>query len=294
MAKKNIARTAIEGGRTSSNTWRRRESNRDERAKARCIIASAQNDVEELADAVMTPREHVSKEFDDKLGPVYRWLDSHVGELWNDVRSKITAKFDGRTTAGRHILHDHILREVRLLGDLKDYYWYHVDENGLLQKSRKRGKYWLVGAVAEPREPISNRKKTLILRWLGQRRIGVRGDKVYWFEPTFSRSNIVVTWGEERNQWYRSQAYWIDKDNLYFWTKEKRPLYEVTSDPMVPMKAKGYEEYLSRYWGYSGYRQGKELSKKDMKFWLSIPAWLRTNILKHSPLNPPPKPKYYW
>lgn len=45
-----------------------------------------------------------TKWFSDCLGPLYRWLESHVGEYWDDVYSKLCQILDITTLSGQHIV----------------------------------------------------------------------------------------------------------------------------------------------------------------------------------------------
>ena len=111
MSTKNLARTILEAGRTSAGTWGRREDNRVERAKTRQALAAVRDAAD--ADEVLLPVAKKWNRFlDDKLGAPERWLASHVGRPWDKVRSELFARFDTRTLAGRHIVHDHMLRWV--------------------------------------------------------------------------------------------------------------------------------------------------------------------------------------
>ena len=112
MSKKNLARTAIEGGRYGRNKWERRYSHRTDRAAERNYMSKVEHDVEYFDDYDIKPSAPVYKEFKDKLSPMYRWLHAQVGRKWDEVRSEVAEKFDTRTTAGRHITYDHLLSSV--------------------------------------------------------------------------------------------------------------------------------------------------------------------------------------
>jgi hypothetical protein len=140
MSKKNLARTVIEGGRSHFNTFDRRCSHGEERARSR-DVARALLCGGDPEDAIFEPRRSVDPWFYDKLGPAMRWLRSQVGRPWNKVRSELFARFDTRTTAGRHILFDHVLREVedaRPLRPRRHGLW--VSEQGVLRHAVFRRK----------------------------------------------------------------------------------------------------------------------------------------------------------
>ncbi len=54
-----------------------------------------------------------TKWFSDCLGPLYQWLQSHVGEYWDDVYSKLCQILDITTLSGQHIV-SHVWGYVEL------------------------------------------------------------------------------------------------------------------------------------------------------------------------------------
>lgn len=130
MAKRNLARTAIEGGRVKSCREAEHFTTRSERTQARMELRRAVVDPEYAEEVLIDERAETpyGREFDDKLMPVKRWLASQVGQLWNNVYSKIKQTFDFRTTAGRHIV-GHIIGPfgyVNYRGDHPRGYWLDV------------------------------------------------------------------------------------------------------------------------------------------------------------------------
>jgi len=179
MSTKNLAHTVIEGGRYRHNKFLRRYSNAAERARAHAHerqLLLAPECVEEQFE----PRTPVRRAFRDKLSPARRWLKSQVKRPWDKVRSELFARFDARTTAGRHVLFDHLLREVC---DGRDplhtsYADFFVSLHGLLLcrgperiRSRNRRK-----PLPEP-EPVLH-------AWLAGRRVAVHGARLYWLVLT--------------------------------------------------------------------------------------------------------------
>jgi len=135
MATKNLSRTVIEGGRTRGNTWQRRTSNGVQRSSALRVSGSLVSGAD--ADFTIYPvRRVVYPQFNDKLGPAERWLASQVGRPWNKARSDLFARFDVRTTPGRHIVFDHVLPEVE--GAPRRRSDYVVDHVGILRKVKRR------------------------------------------------------------------------------------------------------------------------------------------------------------
>jgi len=179
MSTKDISRTVIEGGRCHFNSWERRHSARDLRAAEREFIARVLRDPSARAEARAEPRRQpVRRCFHDKLRPMWRWLRSRAGRPWDEVYAEIRARFDVRTTAGRHIVFDHLLRSVVREHEPAPYGRcfrdFVVDHDGILRAPppcrRKRARE--AGVVLRP--PAS------IAAWLAGRRVCFRGEIPFW------------------------------------------------------------------------------------------------------------------
>jgi len=134
MATKYLARTVIEGGRRPGNTWDRRASNRTHRTHARRVSNALLNRLD-TEFTIYPVRRVVWRTFNDKLGPAERWLAAQVGRPWDKVRSDLFARFDIRTTPGRHIVFDHLLPEVE--GQRRFRPDFLVDRAGILRKVKR-------------------------------------------------------------------------------------------------------------------------------------------------------------
>ena len=70
-----------------------------------------------LSPYLIKPR-NKTKSFSDCLGPLYRWLESHVGQYWDDVYSKLCKILDTTTLSGQHIVShvwQYVERNVELI-----------------------------------------------------------------------------------------------------------------------------------------------------------------------------------
>jgi hypothetical protein len=172
MSTRNLARTVIEGGR--HNTFQRRQTNAAQRcAERRALTLESQNG--EFGDVVFPRRQPVPRQFDDKLAPAQRWLGRQVGRKWDKVRSELFERFDTRTTAGRHILFCHLLQMVEWGVVRSPWRRFEVDTGGILRRCDRRFIY-------ERWRPCTIPEADRI--WLGQRRVGQRQTRYYWFHPT--------------------------------------------------------------------------------------------------------------
>jgi hypothetical protein len=202
MSKKNISKTAIEGGRTFRSKDLRRESSQTERSNVNAMIAGQHGYAESFDDLNFPKRKKVYKDFFDRLSPVERWLDSRVGKSWNKTYSMLREKFDSRTTAGRHIVNDHILRDIWPFPNYSDslarYRRYYVDDRGILRKAP---------SLRKEREEAYNKLKeerTRAEEWLEHRMIGKIGNVLYWYNPTVRSYSHKFDWYEGR---YNVPAY---------------------------------------------------------------------------------------
>ncbi len=142
MARKDLSRTVIEGGRSRGNKWERRRSHGVERAKTREWLDLVSQDLDEADASAPIPIKFVYKGFRDKLGPAQRWLASQVDRPWSKVYSDLRSRFDARTVAGRHIVEDHMLGMVRRHPVGYRYFRQfelYVDDHGILKKPKPHG-----------------------------------------------------------------------------------------------------------------------------------------------------------
>ena len=186
MATKNLARTAIEGGRCGHYQMQVAARAAGERAATRAFLKRAARDVEDVEDVAAPKRRPVHVCFSDKLNPVRRYLEANCGRPWNKVRGELFERFDIRTTPGRHILFDHVLREIE--GDRRWNPRLGVDRHGILRR---------LDYVPYARMKWFDERP--VLRWLGDRRITRAGDRFMWWVPvkkTQLRVNgpIAVRW----------------------------------------------------------------------------------------------------
>jgi hypothetical protein len=269
MSTKRLARTVIEGGRCPEHyKGEVHQAKRTIRAHTLEYLRLVTRDVE-AADAVPAPvRTHIAPCFNHKLKPLYAFMDAHIGQSWNKTRSLLQKRFDIRTTAGRHIIFDHVVGSVRPYGDVPRSFPqrnYCVDANGLLQKEeRPRGRRF----VAPP--PFD---RAAVAAWLGNRKIGRCGDGFVWFVPT-SFPHLV-------------KAHWPSQGLLYCDVTFSGEImygliqYKYSGRHAVPNRPEK-EPMIAR----RNYRQAKRLNKKDEAFLRALPEVAQNEILKHAPARP--------
>lgn len=147
MARRSIAKTAIEGGRAKicRELERREDVVNRRRWKRYCDAFRVDEDAAEPAPEILIggwDRYRQGRVFADKLRPVRRWLEAQVGRPWNTVRSEIAKKFDANSLAGRHII-DHIDGYVDLPWDPWNVSSAYVDADGVLSGPQwRRSNRW--------------------------------------------------------------------------------------------------------------------------------------------------------
>jgi len=291
VSTKRLSRTVIEGGR--HNVWERRASTADERAQVRNYISRVKSDPEHFDEEVEPERQVVYKEFSDKLNPMERWLAKQVGRVWADVRSEVFEKFDIRTTAGRHITFDHLLRDVvdtesgfdkygammnpnidvvdqrgkksYYRGGYSDYY---VDDNGILcanenRNHRRRWRFEPYASIEECNE---------VSKWLNYRIIAEKEGKLCWFAPTK---------GIWKAEWIKSAYGYGSELKYYLWDygdyvasstmKTAWGTFQSTQN----RSGKHWEEVAVPF----SYRQSSLLNSNELKYFKGLKARLQRDIL---------------
>ena len=310
MSTKNLARTIVEGGRHNGNKWDRRNSHAEERARLKNYLKEVTLDPENFEEYDVEPIEHIGKSFDDKIGPIYRWLGRQVGRLWDEVRADIAASFDTRTTAGRHIVYDHLINSVQINPEVHlrwisvpddptaSYYRndFYVDEEGVLQKKRYIGRRY--------KNKIPDFDTKQIANWLSGRIVGKVGNKFFWFVPADKnkkRGGYSHVW---RLKWGHSYRYYYTSyyggATFNFEYLRYEVVYKTDSLGQIVLED-GKKVELERIpkWVNGtpyGLRQSRQLNAKELEYWNTIPEYYQTKILEISPNYPehlkPKAPRY--
>lgn len=297
MSTKRLQKTVIEGGRYGSNKWSRRNSHVENRAKAREFCKRIAQDPELVEELDIEPIQWVGKEFKDKLSPMYCWLDSHVGQPWAEVHSKVFKIFDTRTTAGRHITFDHLLREVvdtktgfdsrgilsnptedDILGKHRPWYYgihdYYVDEAGLLKKADKSYK--------KRYKRITEEEYIVAGKWLNGRIISEKGGILYWHSPSEGlwKSSWIDPNGDHVDQYkMKSLNYYLFSNGHHdIVNKLKLPSREL----FFTFSSKTHSDYWEMIENPFSFRQRGELSKEEAEYFRSMPEKIKKDILIHS------------
>jgi hypothetical protein len=267
MSTKNIARSVIEGGRCGHWKADVQRRIRQERTKARSFVGRARIDVESADKHPVPLRQPEYPCFADKLRPIYRLLDSRAGQPWAQVRSELFARFDTRTTPGRHVLFDHLLRDVSECSDEdspdRRFARYFVDEACILRKDHGTG--FSMRSVHAPRLLPDNRA---IAAWVGQRKIGRMGKRFAWFVPV-SEAAVLVYEG------WKYQYAAVDEAGNVIRDPQPPAKYGTQTIPQPPIVRRSSARF----------RQHGQLDAAEEAYFLSLPQKVREEILALAPAN---------
>lgn len=277
MSTKNLSRTVIEGGRTGYYRAECDRYIREERAASRVYLRDLIVDpsLHEDGDHLAPIRRPSNPDFKDKTSPLYRFLDSRVGEDWNATRSELFERFDIRTTPGRHVLFDHLLRDVVVNSDpdsveRQRYLRYHVDAGGVLRKDR-----WDPWHGTRPAKPKHARNFNLetVARWLGSRKIGRCGKGFALFVPA-ERESMKPRVKAIVDGWHGLVYASLDEaGNVIRVPRVHHPGSKYSSTTMEVLHDRGC------------FRQARMLTKKESAYFLSLPESVREDILAQAPVN---------
>jgi len=260
MATKNLAKTILEAGRIDRYKVNNEKSKRSIRTEERNYLSRVKNDPE-AADSIAPPRQKkIYKLQGDKLGAVYKFLDSWVGKSWNRAYSDMKKKFNPKSLPGYHVMYDHIMKDVhpnedslrhRYGSHWSDQYW--VDDNGILRKKpqARRGKF-AIGPVVS---------------WLSNRRLGKFGQKYYWFVN--KRNSIKWRYLLEMEEIYKEEGL----------TEGFQPTTQC-GDRIIPV--------------HMSFRQDRHLTSKEIEYFEELPYWLRCEIMKQSTEEIKKRKNEYW
>lgn len=294
MSTKNLSRTAIEGGRVGRNTWERRDSHNSERASARDFCEKVKHDPDFADELFIKEKVHVRKEFDDKLGPMYRWLGRQVGKPWDEVRSNVTKTFDTRTTAGRHIVYDHLLQSVEVTPNVRlsyrripdddnaSYYKhdFYVNDQGILCHRKYIPRKW------KGKIPVWDTNQ--LANWLNGRVVGKVGNKYFWYLPADSSPKHYAPARNWITMWGRYGGHYADY-GLTFMYLADAPIYKFDNNGRKEKNKEGAPiilGYESQWFvsSPSAFRQAHKLNSKELEYWESIPEYYQNKILGLAPI----------
>ncbi|MBI4142360.1 hypothetical protein HY480_00620 [Candidatus Uhrbacteria bacterium] len=206
MAKKDLARAALEAGNQQEYQNVRRTLRRRHRHEAKAYCRLVARDPER-AEAMVEPiaPEHrqpdacwASDMHGDKTGGVSRWLATFVGKRWDDVYSEVRRRFDVRTLAGWHVVTQHIIGMFAREGSHQAAYReYIIGYDGIVRRNDERFRW---RSTATPRATVTESE---LFEWLAGRKIAECGPRSFWIVPTSASRTYVEQ--HRRSDWLRKQ-----------------------------------------------------------------------------------------
>lgn len=134
---KRLDKDIIEAGRSGGHSCRDKFESRINRGNLQHI----HEDMLVERERMFMDYNRDGRSYQDRLGPLRKYLRSHVGQPWDKVYSKLCRAYDDRTTSGRHLIRDHVDSEVYTWAEwcnrfYKFYYpWreeFYVNQHGIL------------------------------------------------------------------------------------------------------------------------------------------------------------------
>ncbi len=212
--------------------------------------------------------------------PIRRWLNSHVGEPWNQVHSQLVAKLKVVSTTDDREIKNIIRNSVDIYPDpschkYSYFSWdFYVDDNGVLQRRKTRPK--------KEKLPKFNTKE--LTNWLGGKIIGLVDGKPYWFVPVIkSKKHRGSDHEKWKYQWRTGYHYNYGYSSLEYLYLTKEDILDKEGNVI------GIKDIWKRPFGYNMVaRKDRKLSSGELAYWNKIPKHLKDKVLKWSPTNKDP------
>jgi len=198
--------------------------------------------------------------------PIRRWLNSHVGEPWNQVNSLLVAKLK-EVACNDDRENKYLIRSVVDFNpdpsrEYSCFRWeFYVDDNGILRRRTRL-----------PKKKIQKINLRELTNWLGGRVIGKVGDKFFWFtqvtKPKKYRSGTYPDKWMCRWSWryYGLEYLYLDKEKI--------------------MDKEGNFVEMRETWKHSSgafLRQARKLTSKELAYWNKVPKYYQDKVLEWSP-----------
>ena len=280
------------------DAFERKMSARRERMLEREFETRAKLDPEAPMEYDVEPREPMwGSNWTGYWRPLRRWLNSHVGEPWNQVYSEITTKLDAcHPNADKVAIRKYILRCVDLTVNPNHNSWYrlaadpttsynqwdfYVDDNGILQKR----KY-----ISTKRERTPKYNTSDIAKWLNGRLIGWQGNQLFWFVPVIKGRRGRSGYSEEwKCEWESHTHYHYGNNGLHYFYRDYKNIYDENQKFVERILI--WKRTISNY---INARQDKPFTKEEAAFWKRLPKYYQDKILEYSPTNPNPPQSFRW
>lgn len=236
MGTKNLAKTLVDGKKYRNDDWDVK-SNKSLRAAERAYLTKVRLDPENFDEEFLEEKvQRHDGTVRNKSSAVFRWLNAQVGRSWNEVRKEIFEKFNEKSSTGRHLIYDIMLRNVvatnsgwdnrgNNLWDEKSsarWYWrskeYFVNEEGILSHTDRKHHI---------SSRISNEEYEFVGNVLNGRMIGYVDGQLHWFAPTEGvwKASWIVPHDCKRNEYGYYSVYMSTKLSYQLWDHGEHFIY---------------------------------------------------------------------
>lgn len=251
MSTKKLSKTILEAGKLNESKYDSKINAKKERAATRKYMAKIVVDPDGAEEYVPPQRKKASKLQGDKLGAVYRFIDSWVDRSWDQCYSEMKKKFQPKTLHGYHILHDHIMQHIIYPNkDAVEHGWYskysdayYIDDDKILRKIKR-----------QPKSGLKNFNYKELSDWLGKRKIGKIGNKYFWFIGPIG-------------DWHWQRLYYLDA-------------HFIKNGCVVGFQPTIYNTPMT-----APFRQDRELIPKELEYFKNLPKNIRDEVLTQCPIE---------
>lgn len=266
MSTKNMARSAVEGGRPGENKFDRRYSHKKRRVRDRSYLSNVLADPDYYDEAIEPSTEHVQPILTDKLGAVYGFLLSRVGRPWSEVFSEVREKFDERSLAGYHVVRGHIVEEVDGSGYGNDALYprpFYIDDGGIFRLRKNSHADPNPEGRHKGRPKITGPTPKQILQW-AKSYVIEEGDNVWWANVKDTIYRLCCTWRQ-----------------MSIFSQREIPCKRGIPDEDHKVERYPVRSYLHRdqhavmylykaYCAHPVWSKGPTLSKREKEFWRTV------------------------
>ena len=280
MSVKNLAKSCFQKGKSKICRRLIRLENRAERRiikrKIHQIDPSYSQELEEDLRVEKDP--NLLDRYYDSPREIDRLLISNVGQKFDNVYSRICRLFDDRKHSGRQVR-----RAVKYCADRLRFSRYRLssppsepegqpfvnEEGAICFHPRPKKVPWIV--------KLSKKEIRKLLSFLKNRRILLSGSKLFWAVTSEPVKSEVRTGG-----WHQVLSFLVWIDSFSFSVPENKWSSKLVLVPSVDVIVFRDRNQRKPHvpWNFVSWREDRELSKQEVKFFFSLPENIRKSILK--------------
>lgn len=249
MSTKNIARSFVEPGQCNHAKYAKRFQKKADKLHTKKLITFACEDLIESK----TVKSVWGRENKYNYNCLKRFLASHEGQNFSDVRQLLHAKIDSRTEVGRILF-----RHLNTYGWQAPYEVLHRSAGEVFVDSDSIIRVHKIKVASKKHKSFSQKELSDFLK---NRKVLLLNNKYYWGLPN-QKSEIKIDVLS-----HLTNVYYLIEDKVYSSVSAKMEY------KMIPESDWWFSKRIT-------YRQGPELSMSEITFFNSIDARLQQQIVK--------------